>query len=221
MMHFEQIGTEVGALVARKNAAYGSSFETAGAALQLLFPQGIPPERMQDALLLARIWDKLSRIAHAPEALSEDPYEDIAGYGILGSAITKSRKAGHATPCASVSAAEPPSPVPNASAARPAPTPTSAIASAPNVLPSPLPSTLPSSDASPSAGAFARAATVGAGELQALLARAKKRNEQQLCGGCNRDLVEVPDSRLVAQIHRLSIGFCCAACFYDLRELCR
>lgn len=87
MKRFVAIAAQVGALVERKNAAYGSSFAKAGAALRLLYPQGIAPCQMDDALLLARIWDKLQRIATDGDPLGESPYLDIAGYGILGVAI--------------------------------------------------------------------------------------------------------------------------------------
>jgi len=84
---FRQLATEIGDLVERKNAAYGSSFAKSGAALRLLYPEGIKPEQLDDALLIARIWDKLQRIATDRDALGESPYRDIAGYGILGAAL--------------------------------------------------------------------------------------------------------------------------------------
>jgi hypothetical protein len=40
-------------------------------------------------LLLVRIFDKLKRIATSKQAFEEDPYKDIAGYGILGVAINQ------------------------------------------------------------------------------------------------------------------------------------
>jgi hypothetical protein len=87
MTRFLSIAHQVGELVERKNAAYGSSFAKAGAALRLLYPEGIPLAQMDDALLIARIWDKLQRIATDRDALGESPYLDIAGYGILGAAL--------------------------------------------------------------------------------------------------------------------------------------
>jgi hypothetical protein len=80
----QQIGIDIGALVEVKNAAYGDSFRVAGDALRLLYPNGIAAEQLGDALLLARIWDKMKRIATDRDALGESPYQDIAGYGILG-----------------------------------------------------------------------------------------------------------------------------------------
>jgi|GEM_PF-1690684 hypothetical protein len=75
---------EIGMLVEAKNAAYGSSFEKCGEFLRLLYPNGMKPEQYQDALLLVRIFDKQMRIATHKDALGENPYRDIAGYGILG-----------------------------------------------------------------------------------------------------------------------------------------
>ncbi len=77
-------GMEIGALVEEKNAAYGNSVAKSGEFLKLLYPNGIKPEQYGDALLLARIFDKQMRIATKKDALGENPYRDIAGYGILG-----------------------------------------------------------------------------------------------------------------------------------------
>jgi hypothetical protein len=87
MSRLYKIATEIGELVERKNAAYGSSFAKSGAALRLLYPAGVQPEQLDDALLIARIWDKLQRIATDRDALGESPYRDIAGYGILGASL--------------------------------------------------------------------------------------------------------------------------------------
>ena len=70
MSRFLPIAQQIGELVERKNAAYGSSFEKSGPALRLLFPAG----------------------ATDRDALGESPYRDIAGYGILGAALHESRK---------------------------------------------------------------------------------------------------------------------------------
>jgi hypothetical protein len=88
---FLKIATEVGQLVEQKNAAYGSSFAKAGDFLRLLYPDGIPPQKYDDALVLVRIFDKQMRIATDRDALGESPYRDILGYGILGAALHESR----------------------------------------------------------------------------------------------------------------------------------
>lgn len=86
-MSFAEIGSDVGALVDQKNAAYGDAFHKGGAFLRLLYPDGIKPEQYDDALCLIRIFDKQMRIATARDALGESPYRDIAGYGLLGTTL--------------------------------------------------------------------------------------------------------------------------------------
>ena len=81
---FEQIGLEIGRLVTEKNAAYGNSFSQSHKILEVLYPNGVKPEQYRDLLAVARIIDKLFRIATAKRALGESPYNDIAGYAILG-----------------------------------------------------------------------------------------------------------------------------------------
>jgi hypothetical protein len=78
------IATKLGKLVEEKNAAYGSAFQNAGKVLQVLYPDGIRPDQMIDALIVTRILDKLFRIANRKNAFGESPYGDISGYGILG-----------------------------------------------------------------------------------------------------------------------------------------
>lgn len=84
MKTFQQIGEEIGELVERKNAAYGDSISKSGEFLRLLYPGGLCPEQYDDALLLARTFDKQMRIANHHSAFGESPYADLCGYGILG-----------------------------------------------------------------------------------------------------------------------------------------
>jgi len=81
---FENIGKNIGKLVDEKNAAYGSSFAEAHKILSVLYPNGIKPEQYTDALAIIRVIDKLFRIATSKDAFGESPWQDIAGYGILG-----------------------------------------------------------------------------------------------------------------------------------------
>jgi len=81
---FEKLGAQIGRLTDEKNAAYGSSVDTSVEAMKLLYPDGIKPEQYADVLLQARIWDKQMRIANRKDAFGENPYNDIAGYGLLG-----------------------------------------------------------------------------------------------------------------------------------------
>lgn len=81
---FEETAERIGKLVAEKNVAYGSSFAEAHKILQILYPNGISTEQFTDALAIIRVIDKLFRIATKKDAFGESPWQDIAGYGILG-----------------------------------------------------------------------------------------------------------------------------------------
>lgn len=83
MIDYSKIGSAIGELVAEKNAAYGDSFGRSGRVLRELYPNGISPENYNDLLTIARILDKLFRIASRKDAFGENPYKDIAGYAIL------------------------------------------------------------------------------------------------------------------------------------------
>ena len=81
---YEVLGQEIGQLVQKKQVAYGDSFGKSGNVIRILYPNGISPEQIDDALCLVRILDKLFRIATDRDALGESPYRDIAGYALLG-----------------------------------------------------------------------------------------------------------------------------------------
>ena len=81
---FMDIALQIGKLVQEKNEAYGSAFQVSGQVLKYFFPDGITPDKYTDLLLVARILDKLMRIASRKDAFGESPYGDIIGYGILG-----------------------------------------------------------------------------------------------------------------------------------------
>jgi len=76
-------GKEIGELVQRKNTEYGDSYNRSGEILAILYPEGIRPEEYKDVLGIIRVIDKLFRIAHGKQG-NEDPWADIAGYGLLG-----------------------------------------------------------------------------------------------------------------------------------------
>lgn len=76
---------ELGQLVTEKNAAYGDSFARSGRIMKELYPQGVPVEKLDDALAIVRVLDKLFRIATAKDAFGESPWNDVAGYAILSS----------------------------------------------------------------------------------------------------------------------------------------
>ncbi len=81
---FVDIGNTVGKLVQEKNAAYGDAFAQSGKVLRVLYPNGVKPEQYEDLLGICRVLDKLFRIAWDKDAFGESPWQDVAGYGILG-----------------------------------------------------------------------------------------------------------------------------------------
>jgi len=81
---FSILGEEVGKLVYEKRLAYGDSFGRSGECLRQMFPEGIKPSQYDDLLTIARILDKLFRLANDPSAFDENPYRDIVGYALLG-----------------------------------------------------------------------------------------------------------------------------------------
>lgn len=83
MVTLSEEAAKIGALLEKKNAAYGNVFEQTAQVLRVLFPNGVAPVQYQDLLTITRIIDKLFRIANDKNAFSEDPWSDIAGYAIL------------------------------------------------------------------------------------------------------------------------------------------
>jgi hypothetical protein len=81
---FSQLGDAVGDLVHDKQRAYGDSFGRSGECLRQMFPEGINITQYDDLLTIARILDKLFRLANDPTAFDENPYRDIVGYALLG-----------------------------------------------------------------------------------------------------------------------------------------
>lgn len=81
---FSQLGDAVGDLVHDKQRAYGDSFGRSGECLRQMFPEGININQYDDLLTIARILDKLFRLANDPTAFDENPYRDIVGYALLG-----------------------------------------------------------------------------------------------------------------------------------------
>jgi hypothetical protein len=79
---YEQLGQEIGRLVATKQKQYGDAFGRSGAVLRILYPDGIRPDQYDDALAVTRIVDKLFRIANGSQG-EESPGKDICGYGLL------------------------------------------------------------------------------------------------------------------------------------------
>ena len=84
MNSLKEISLNLGSLIEEKNKAYGSAFSKSSEILKILYPDGVQPDQYTDLLLTTRILDKLFRIATDKSAFNEEPWKDIAGYGILG-----------------------------------------------------------------------------------------------------------------------------------------
>ncbi len=80
---YEALGKAIGALVDRKNKQYGDAFNRGGSILEVLYPDGVKPDQYRDMLGVIRVIDKLFRVANGKQG-NEDPWQDIAGYGLLG-----------------------------------------------------------------------------------------------------------------------------------------
>lgn len=93
----KKVAQNIGKTIEKKNKAYGSSFAKVPTILKILYPNGVTPEKYPDLLFTLRILDKLNRIANDPNAFSEDPYSDIAGYGINGVIENQKKKSGKKT----------------------------------------------------------------------------------------------------------------------------
>jgi hypothetical protein len=89
---YQQIASELAALVEKKQAAYGDAFGKSGAVMRILYPEGIPFEKLDDALCVVRVLDKLFRIATDRDALGESPWSDIMGYALLATVRAKARE---------------------------------------------------------------------------------------------------------------------------------
>ena len=81
---YAKLGREVGDLVKEKQKSYGDSFHRSGECLRQMYPNGITPTQYDDVLTIARVLDKLFRIANHPTAFNDSPYRDMAGYSLLG-----------------------------------------------------------------------------------------------------------------------------------------
>jgi len=85
---YVQLCAKLGPLLDTKAVAYGDSAANAGRMLELLYPKGVATHQYRDALLVVRILDKLSRIAQrgadGKDKGGESPWQDIAGYGVIG-----------------------------------------------------------------------------------------------------------------------------------------
>jgi hypothetical protein len=82
---FKIAATRITDLVEKKNESYGDSITSSEELMKILYPNGISHKQYKDSLLVVRILDKLKRIATNNDSFNENPWDDIAGYGIRGS----------------------------------------------------------------------------------------------------------------------------------------
>lgn len=92
---YEEIGKNLGNLVDKKQAAYGDSITKADQLLRIFLQEyknedgtyTIPDSLLTHIGLMVRMIDKQNRIFSNPDGdlMSESPYLDISGYGMLGS----------------------------------------------------------------------------------------------------------------------------------------
>lgn len=78
-----KIASDMAALVATKNKAYNDSTRKTEAILEMLFPGGVPKEKMIDLVYIIPLINKICRISGNKDAFDENPYLDIIGYGLL------------------------------------------------------------------------------------------------------------------------------------------
>ena len=52
--------------------------------MEVLYPTGVQPHQYRDMLAVIRVIDKLFRLATRKDAFGESPWNDIAGYALLG-----------------------------------------------------------------------------------------------------------------------------------------
>ena len=84
---YEALASAIGQLLNEKQAAYGNAFGNMEEVFNILYPNGIEPYQYEDILTIARIMDKIFRIANLPKTkkdlMGEEPWKDIAGYALL------------------------------------------------------------------------------------------------------------------------------------------
>jgi len=96
---YSSIGQNIGELVDFKQKAYGDSITKANQLLKVYLQKyynkktkeyTIPEELLNHIAIMVRIIDKQNRIFNNPkqDLMNENPYKDIAGYGLLGSQMS-------------------------------------------------------------------------------------------------------------------------------------
>lgn len=89
-----EYAAEIGRLVEEKDAAYGNSYERSHELLAVLYPDGVPPSQYKNMQVFSRMFDKMFRLVTDPDAFSESPWRDMAGYTLLMARNEDRRRAG-------------------------------------------------------------------------------------------------------------------------------
>lgn len=88
MSRYLDRATQLAKLVEDKQRQYGNSAGRSGKILAVLYPDGVKTHQYGDVLLVARVLDKLSRIAErgadGKDLGGESPWQDVMGYALLG-----------------------------------------------------------------------------------------------------------------------------------------
>jgi hypothetical protein len=93
----KKLAKEIGETVIKKNQCYGDSFSKTGDILRVLYPNGIKPEQYDDMLAIARLEDKICRLAESSDHDDESPGFDISGYGMLIELMKRSKQVAEQT----------------------------------------------------------------------------------------------------------------------------
>lgn len=90
---YADLALSIGELLNQKQQAYGDAFGNMKEVFNILYPDGIHPHQYDDILTIARIMDKVFRVANLPQdkkdVMGEEPWKDIAGYALLSLARKK------------------------------------------------------------------------------------------------------------------------------------
>ncbi len=81
---FLEKAEEIAKIVEEKNKSYGNSQDKSAEFFKLLYPHAILPDHYKNVLLMARMFDKMMRIANRQEGFQgEDAKADLLGYALL------------------------------------------------------------------------------------------------------------------------------------------
>jgi hypothetical protein len=77
-------------MIEHKKQQYGDSLGNVSTALKIFYPDGCPPDKMGEFILVARLLEKISRLTSPGVIDKTDIYQDLAGYCLL--ALGKDQK---------------------------------------------------------------------------------------------------------------------------------